>query len=95
MIAVFEHWVMESQVQVINQQIDKDSRHDAITKVSFASQDYWTGRLGARLNPRAQALRNRPVGSQCSARPDDEATRAHHRVARHVGTSHGERTTTV
>jgi hypothetical protein len=38
-IALSEHWVVESQVQVINQQIDMDSQYDDIFKVSFASQD--------------------------------------------------------
>lgn len=38
-IALSEHWVVESQVHVINQQIDMDSQHDGISKVSFASQD--------------------------------------------------------
>lgn len=51
-IQVSEHWVVEPQVQMINQQIDMDSQNDGISKVSFDSQDYWTGRLGARLKGR-------------------------------------------
>ncbi|WP_070093314.1 MULTISPECIES: autotransporter family protein [Pseudomonas putida group] len=51
-IAVSEHWVVEPQVQVINQQIDMDSQHDGISKVSYDAQDYWTGRLGTRLKGR-------------------------------------------
>jgi outer membrane autotransporter protein len=51
-IALSEHWVVEPQVQVINQQIDMDSQDDGISKVSFDAQDYWTGRLGARLKGR-------------------------------------------
>jgi len=51
-IAVSEHWVVEPQVQVINQHINLDNQNDGISKVSFDSQDYWTGRLGARLKGR-------------------------------------------
>lgn len=59
-ITVSEHWVVEPQVQVINQQIDMDSQHDGISKVSFDSQDYWTGRLGARLKGR-YLVQNMPI----------------------------------
>ncbi|ARU88913.1 autotransporter outer membrane beta-barrel domain-containing protein [Pseudomonas sp. M30-35] len=59
-IAVSEHWVVEPQVQVINQQIDMDSQNDGISKVSFDSQDYWTGRIGARLKGR-YLVQNTPV----------------------------------
>jgi outer membrane autotransporter protein len=59
-ITVSEHWVVEPQVQVINQQIDMDSQHDGISKVSFDSQDYWTGRLGARLKGR-YLVQNTPI----------------------------------
>lgn len=38
-------------MQVINQQIDGQPA-DGIPKVSFASQDYWTDRLSARLKGR-------------------------------------------
>ncbi|MDN7142667.1 autotransporter outer membrane beta-barrel domain-containing protein [Pseudomonas sp. JQ170] len=51
-IAISERWVVEPQVQVINQQIDLDSQSDGISKVSFDAQDYWTGRLGVRLKGR-------------------------------------------
>ena len=51
-IAVAQDWVLEPQVQVINQQIDLDSQNDGISNVAFDSQDYWTGRLGARLKGR-------------------------------------------
>ncbi|WP_223532299.1 autotransporter outer membrane beta-barrel domain-containing protein [Pseudomonas sp. BF-R-30] len=59
-IAISEHWVVEPQVQVINQQIDMDSQNDGISKVSFDSQDYWTGRLGARLKGR-YLVQNTPI----------------------------------
>lgn len=51
-IPISEHWVVEPQIQAINQQINMDSQNDGISKVSFDSQDYWTGRLGARLKGR-------------------------------------------
>ena len=51
-IPVSENWVVEPQVQVINQRIDLDDQNDGISDVSFDSQDYWTGRLGARLKGR-------------------------------------------
>lgn len=47
-------------MQVINQQIDMDSQNDGISKVSFDSQDYWTGRLGARLKGR-YLVQNTPI----------------------------------
>ena len=59
-ITVSEHWVVEPQVQVINQQIDMDHQNDGISKVSFDSQDYWTGRLGARLKGR-YLVQNTPI----------------------------------
>lgn len=59
-IALSEHWVVEPQLQVINQQIDMDSQNDGISKVSFDSQDYWTGRLGARLKGR-YLVQNTPI----------------------------------
>ncbi|MGH8426009.1 MAG: autotransporter domain-containing protein, partial [Pseudomonas fluorescens] len=34
------------------QRIDLDDQNDGISDVSFDSQDYWTGRLGARLKGR-------------------------------------------
>lgn len=48
-IPVAQDWVVEPQVQVINQRIDLDKQNDGISEVKFDSQDYWTGRLGARL----------------------------------------------
>lgn len=59
-ITLSEHWVVEPQAQVIGQKIDLDSQHDGISKVSFDSQEYWTGRLGARLKGR-YLVSNRPV----------------------------------
>ncbi|WP_350615998.1 autotransporter outer membrane beta-barrel domain-containing protein [Pseudomonas sp. HY7a-MNA-CIBAN-0227] len=59
-ITVSEHWVVEPQVQVINQQINMDSQNDGISKVSFDSQDYWTGRVGARLKGR-YLVQNTPI----------------------------------
>ena len=47
-IPVAQDWVVEPQVQVINQRIDLDKQNDGISEVKFDSQDYWTGRLGAR-----------------------------------------------
>ncbi|MFP2768847.1 autotransporter outer membrane beta-barrel domain-containing protein [Oceanisphaera sp. KMM 10153] len=49
---ISEHWVLEPQMQLINQQIDLDTQNDGISTVSFDSEDYWTGRLGARLKGR-------------------------------------------
>jgi outer membrane autotransporter protein len=51
---------MEPQAQVIGQKIDLDSQHDGISKVSFDSQEYWTGRIGARLKGR-YLVSNTPV----------------------------------
>lgn len=51
-IAVAKDWVVEPQVQVINQRIDLDKQNDGISEVKFDSQDYWTGRVGARLKGR-------------------------------------------
>ncbi|MBJ2248363.1 autotransporter outer membrane beta-barrel domain-containing protein [Pseudomonas haemolytica] len=59
-ITVSEHWVVEPQAQVIAQKIDLDNQHDGISKVSFDSQEYWTGRLGARLKGR-YLVSNTPV----------------------------------
>ncbi|VVN89919.1 autotransporter outer membrane beta-barrel domain-containing protein [Pseudomonas fluorescens] len=59
-IAVSTNWVVEPQVQVINQRVDLDDQNDGISDVSFDSQDYWTGRLGARLKGRYQ-VRNVPI----------------------------------
>ncbi|ATN12645.1 autotransporter outer membrane beta-barrel domain-containing protein [Pseudomonas sp. FDAARGOS_380] len=59
-ITLSEHWVVEPQAQVIGQKIDLDSQHDGISKVSFDSQEYWTGRLGARLKGR-YLVSNTPV----------------------------------
>lgn len=59
-IAVSDNWVVEPQVQVINQHIDMDSQYDGISRVSFNSQDYWTGRLGARMKGR-YLVQNTPI----------------------------------
>ncbi|QXH78827.1 autotransporter family protein [Pseudomonas salmasensis] len=59
-LTLSEHWVVEPQAQVIGQKIDLDSQHDGISKVSFDSQEYWTGRLGARLKGR-YLVSNMPV----------------------------------
>ncbi|MCX7079206.1 MAG: autotransporter outer membrane beta-barrel domain-containing protein [Pseudomonas sp.] len=59
-IAVFDNWVVEPQVQVIGQRIDLNDQNDSISDVSFDSQDYWTGRLGARLKGR-YLVRNMPI----------------------------------
>jgi outer membrane autotransporter protein len=44
--------VVEPQAQLIHQRIDLDKQNDGISDVSFDSQPYWTGRLGARLKGR-------------------------------------------
>ncbi|RON09711.1 autotransporter outer membrane beta-barrel domain-containing protein [Pseudomonas brassicacearum] len=59
-MTVSEHWLVEPQIQVINQHIDLDNQNDGISDVSFDSQDYWTGRLGARLKGR-YLVRNVPI----------------------------------
>ncbi|AZF52706.1 Outer membrane autotransporter barrel domain protein [Pseudomonas sp. R4-34-07] len=59
-ITLSEQWVVEPQVQVIRQTIDLDSQHDGISKVAFDSQEYWTGRVGARLKGR-QLVGNTPI----------------------------------
>lgn len=48
-ITVSEQWVVEPQAQVIYQKVDLDDQNDGISTVAFDSQDYWTGRLGARI----------------------------------------------
>lgn len=59
-IVVSDHWVVEPQVQLINQHISLDSQNDGISKVSFDSQNYTTGRLGARLKGR-YLVQNTPI----------------------------------
>jgi len=51
-IPVSERWVVEPQVQVVHQRVDLDRQNDGISDVSFDSQPYWTGRLGARVKGR-------------------------------------------
>ncbi len=51
-IALSGNWVVEPQVQLINQRIFLDSQDDGISRVSFDSDTSWTGRLGARLKGR-------------------------------------------
>jgi outer membrane autotransporter protein len=57
---VTEHWVLEPQVQIIKQHIRLDTQNDGISDVSFASQDYWTGRTGVRFKGHYQ-LDNIPI----------------------------------
>ncbi len=57
---VSSKWVVEPQVQVINQHIDLDSQHDGISHVSFDSQSQTTGRVGARLKGR-YSVKGMPV----------------------------------
>ncbi len=59
-VTLSEHWVVEPQAQVIRQKIDLDNQNDGISKVAFDAQDYWTGRLGARLKGR-YLVNNTPV----------------------------------
>jgi outer membrane autotransporter protein len=51
-VAVADNWVVEPQLQVINQTVDLKRQDDGISKVSFDSDAAWTGRLGARLKGR-------------------------------------------
>ncbi|MBT9573742.1 autotransporter outer membrane beta-barrel domain-containing protein [Pseudomonas umsongensis] len=51
-VAVADDWVVEPQLQVINQTVDLKRQDDGISKVSFDSDAAWTGRLGARLKGR-------------------------------------------
>ncbi|MNP05161.1 Adhesin/invasin TibA autotransporter precursor [compost metagenome] len=51
-VAVADDWVVEPQLQVINQTVDLKRQDDGISKVSFDSDTAWTGRLGARLKGR-------------------------------------------
>lgn len=48
-ITLSPHWVIEPQVQFIHQRIDLDGQNDGIADVSFDSDAYNTGRVGARL----------------------------------------------
>ncbi|MND67748.1 Outer membrane protein IcsA autotransporter precursor [compost metagenome] len=57
---VADNWVVEPQVQLINQHITLDDQSDGISDVSFDAQDYLTGRLGARLKGR-YLFDNKPV----------------------------------
>jgi len=59
-IAMADNWVVEPQVHVINQKVDLKRQDDGISKVSFASDATWTGRLGARLKGR-YAVAGRPL----------------------------------
>jgi len=54
-VQVSANWVVEPQAQFINQHIDLDSQNDGISAVSFDSQAWNTGRLGARLKGRYMA----------------------------------------
>lgn len=45
---------------MIRQKINLDNQNDGISDVSFDAQDYWTGRLGARLKGR-YLVNNTPV----------------------------------
>jgi outer membrane autotransporter protein len=48
-IALSPRWVIEPQAQVVAQKVDMDSSRDPVSQVSFESQEYWRGRVGARL----------------------------------------------
>ncbi|WP_085639056.1 MULTISPECIES: autotransporter outer membrane beta-barrel domain-containing protein [unclassified Pseudomonas] len=48
-MALDDGWAVEPQVQVIHQNIALDSQDDGVARVSFHSDDSWTGRLGVRL----------------------------------------------
>ncbi|MBD0680659.1 autotransporter outer membrane beta-barrel domain-containing protein [Pseudomonas sp. PSB11] len=51
-VAVANNWVVEPQLQVINQKVHLKRQDDGISKLSFDSDAAWTGRLGARLKGR-------------------------------------------
>lgn len=51
-IPISPNWVIEPQAQLINQRVHLDSQNDGISDVSFDSQAYTSGRLGARLKGR-------------------------------------------
>jgi outer membrane autotransporter protein len=51
-VVVANNWVVEPQLQVINQKVDLKHQDDGISKLSFDSDAAWTGRLGARLKGR-------------------------------------------
>ncbi|MEB0077679.1 autotransporter outer membrane beta-barrel domain-containing protein [Pseudomonas sp. CCI3.2] len=59
-VALSDHWSVEPQAQLISQHISLDDQNDGISEVSFDSQNYTTGRLGARLNGRYR-VSNTPV----------------------------------
>ncbi|WP_268801124.1 autotransporter family protein [Pseudomonas huanghezhanensis] len=48
-ITLSPHWVIEPQVQFIHQRIDLEEQNDGIADVSFDSDAYNTGRVGARF----------------------------------------------
>jgi outer membrane autotransporter protein len=48
-IAVSQRWVIEPQAQIVAQKIALDSDNDPVSHVSFDSDTWWRGRLGARL----------------------------------------------
>lgn len=51
-IPIATHWVVEPQVQLINQHIKLDRQNDGISDISFDSQNWNTARVGARLKGR-------------------------------------------
>ncbi len=59
-ITVSAQWVVEPQAQVIYQKVNLDDQNDGISTVAFDSQDYWTGRLGARIKGHYQ-LNTTPI----------------------------------
>lgn len=59
-VKVSDSWSVEPEVQLITQHISLDDQNDGISDVSFDSQNYTTGRLGARLKGR-YLVSNKPV----------------------------------
>lgn len=59
-IRISGNWSVEPQAQLISQHIALDDQHDGISDVSFDSQNYTTGRLGARLKGH-YLVSNKPV----------------------------------
>ncbi|WP_448628977.1 autotransporter family protein [Pseudomonas nicosulfuronedens] len=52
--AVSARWVIEPQAQLIVQKAELDSDDDGISHIAFDTQEYYTGRFGARLKGRYQ-----------------------------------------
>jgi type V secretory pathway adhesin AidA len=47
-----DNWVIEPQLQIINQRVDLDKQHDGISRIEYDSDDYWIARAGVRARGR-------------------------------------------